>query len=50
MRFQPRIGQLMAAAAGHMVSIFDVENDTQIHSLPVCAMNANVLVVLNVVL
>ncbi|KAF3457670.1 hypothetical protein FNV43_RR02328 [Rhamnella rubrinervis] len=32
-RFQPRIGHLMAAAAGNIVSIFDVENDRQTHSL-----------------
>ncbi|KAJ4833166.1 hypothetical protein Tsubulata_044256 [Turnera subulata] len=32
-RFQPRIGQLLAAAADNIVSIFDVETDRQTHSL-----------------
>ncbi|KAK4585744.1 hypothetical protein RGQ29_023105 [Quercus rubra] len=32
-RFQPRIGQLLAAAAEKVVSIFDVETDRQTHSL-----------------
>ncbi|KAB1213695.1 Transcriptional corepressor LEUNIG [Morella rubra] len=32
-RFQPRIGQLLAAAADNVVSIFDVETDRQTHSL-----------------
>ncbi|XP_042517297.1 transcriptional corepressor LEUNIG_HOMOLOG-like isoform X2 [Macadamia integrifolia] len=32
-RFQPRIGQLLAAAADSIVSIFDVESDRQTHSL-----------------
>ncbi|XP_042514032.1 transcriptional corepressor LEUNIG_HOMOLOG-like isoform X2 [Macadamia integrifolia] len=32
-RFQPRIGQLLAAAADNVVSIFDVESDRQTHSL-----------------
>ncbi|KAJ4954306.1 hypothetical protein NE237_011089 [Protea cynaroides] len=32
-RFQPRIGQLLAAAAENVVSIFDVESDRQTHSL-----------------
>ncbi|XP_011020662.1 PREDICTED: transcriptional corepressor LEUNIG-like [Populus euphratica] len=32
-RFQPRIGQLLAAAAENVVSIFDVEADRQTHSL-----------------
>ncbi|KAL5542570.1 hypothetical protein UlMin_010280 [Ulmus minor] len=32
-RFQPRIGQFMAAASGSIVSIYDVENDRQTHSL-----------------
>uniref|UniRef100_A0A2N9GAR4 Uncharacterized protein n=1 Tax=Fagus sylvatica TaxID=28930 RepID=A0A2N9GAR4_FAGSY len=32
-RFQPRIGQLLAAAAENVVSIFDVETDRQTHSL-----------------
>lgn len=31
-RFQPRIGQFMAAAAGSIISIFDIENDRQTHS------------------
>ncbi|GAV59020.1 WD40 domain-containing protein/LisH domain-containing protein [Cephalotus follicularis] len=31
-RFQPRIGQLLAAAADTVVSIFDVETDRQTHS------------------
>ncbi|KAF3974567.1 hypothetical protein CMV_002118 [Castanea mollissima] len=34
-RFQPRIGQLLAAAAEKVVSIFDVETDRQTHSLRV---------------
>eukprot|EP01018_Ginkgo_biloba_P009921 Gb_06853 [translate_table: standard] len=33
MRFQPRAGQLLAAAADNVVSIFDVETDSCIHSL-----------------
>ncbi|KAK2632290.1 hypothetical protein EUGRSUZ_L01754 [Eucalyptus grandis] len=32
-RFQPRIGQLLAAAANNAVSVFDVETDRQIHLL-----------------
>ncbi|PRQ35937.1 putative transcription factor WD40-like family [Rosa chinensis] len=32
-RFQPRIGQFMAAASGNVVSIFDAESDRQTHSL-----------------
>ncbi|XP_043720042.1 transcriptional corepressor LEUNIG_HOMOLOG-like isoform X2 [Telopea speciosissima] len=32
-RFQPRIGQLLAAAAENVVSIFDVESDRQTQSL-----------------
>ncbi|KAJ6388124.1 hypothetical protein OIU77_026655 [Salix suchowensis] len=32
-RFQPRIGQLLAAAAENVVSIFDIEADRQTHSL-----------------
>ncbi|KAM5552711.1 hypothetical protein ABKV19_025093 [Rosa sericea] len=32
-RFQPRIGQYMAAASGNVVSIFDAESDRQTHSL-----------------
>ncbi|XP_015574101.1 transcriptional corepressor LEUNIG_HOMOLOG isoform X2 [Ricinus communis] len=32
-RFQPRIGHLLAAAAENVVSIFDVETDRQTHSL-----------------
>nr|DAD37015.1 TPA_asm: hypothetical protein HUJ06_007656 [Nelumbo nucifera] len=31
-RFQPRIGQLLAAAADNIVSIFDVETDRQINA------------------
>ncbi|PON70795.1 Guanine nucleotide-binding protein, beta subunit [Parasponia andersonii] len=31
-RFQPRIGNLLAAASDKVVSIFDVETDKQIHS------------------
>lgn len=34
-RFQPRIGQFMAAASGNIVSIFDAESDRQTHSLQV---------------
>ncbi|BBM98641.1 hypothetical protein Mp_1g15050 [Marchantia polymorpha subsp. ruderalis] len=33
MRFQPRVGRLLAAAAENVVSIFDVETETCIHSL-----------------
>ncbi|MQL71672.1 hypothetical protein Taro_003997 [Colocasia esculenta] len=33
-RFQPRIGQLLAASAENLVSIFDVDADRQIRSLP----------------
>lgn len=29
MRFQPRVGQLLAAASDKVVSIFDVETDRQ---------------------
>ncbi|KAF9610955.1 hypothetical protein IFM89_025988 [Coptis chinensis] len=32
-RFQPRTGQLLAAAAENIVSIFDVETDRQTHAL-----------------
>ncbi|CAB4261428.1 unnamed protein product [Prunus armeniaca] len=32
-RFQPRIGQFLAAASGNVVSIFDAESDRQTHSL-----------------
>ncbi|XP_061349712.1 transcriptional corepressor LEUNIG_HOMOLOG-like isoform X2 [Gastrolobium bilobum] len=32
-RFQPRIGQRLAAASGSVVSLFDVETDRQLHSL-----------------
>ncbi|CAL1354451.1 unnamed protein product [Linum trigynum] len=32
-RFQPRTGQLLAAAAENVVSVFDVETDRQTHSL-----------------
>ncbi|XP_034228757.1 transcriptional corepressor LEUNIG_HOMOLOG-like isoform X4 [Prunus dulcis] len=32
-RFQPRTGQLLAAASDKMVSVFDVETDRQTHSL-----------------
>lgn len=35
MRFQPRAGRLLAAAAENVVSIFDVESETRIHSLQV---------------
>ena len=38
MRFQPRTGHFMAAAAGNIISIFDVENDRLTHSLPVRTM------------
>lgn len=34
-RFQPRVGHLLAAAAGSVVSLFDVESDRQMHSLQV---------------
>lgn len=34
-RFQPRIGQLLAAAAENLVSIFDVETDRRTHLLQV---------------
>ncbi|KAK4750886.1 hypothetical protein SAY87_004368 [Trapa incisa] len=32
-RFQPRSGQLLAAASDKVVSIFDIETDKQVHSL-----------------
>ncbi|KAJ7553769.1 hypothetical protein O6H91_06G112100 [Diphasiastrum complanatum] len=32
-RFQPRLGRLLAAAAKKVVSIFDIETETCIHSL-----------------
>ena len=34
-RFQPRIGQLLAAAAENVVSIFDVETERRTHLLQV---------------
>lgn len=34
-RFQPRLGHLLAAAANNMVAIFDVETDRQTHLLKV---------------
>lgn len=34
-RFQPRLGQLLAASAEKLVSIFDIEADRQIRTLPV---------------
>eukprot|EP00850_Spirogloea_muscicola_P006577 SM000031S11586 [mRNA] locus=s31:546684:552777:+ [translate_table: standard] len=33
MRFQPRAGRLLAAAADNVVSIFDVESETLVHAL-----------------
>lgn len=36
MRFQPMTGRLLAAASDKVVSVFDVENDRQIHSFQVC--------------
>jgi len=41
-RFQPRFGQLLAAAAENVVSIFDVEADRQTHSLRVLVLNLEV--------
>ena len=38
-RFQPRIGQLLAAASDNVVSIFDIESDRQTHSLQVLVLN-----------
>lgn len=35
MRFQPRQGRLLAAAAENVVSIFDVETETCVHTLQV---------------
>ncbi|KAH1228746.1 Transcriptional corepressor LEUNIG-like [Glycine max] len=32
-RFQPRLGHLLAAASGSVVSLFDVETDRQMHTL-----------------
>jgi hypothetical protein len=34
-RFQPRQGRLLAAAAENVVSILDVESETCLHSLQV---------------
>ena len=34
-RFQPRLGHLLAAASGSVVSLFDVETDRQMHTLQV---------------
>lgn len=34
-RFQPRMGHLLAAASDKVVSIFDVETDRQLHSFQV---------------
>lgn len=36
MRFQPRQGRLLAAAAENVVSIFDVDSETCVHTLQVC--------------
>jgi hypothetical protein len=33
-RFQPRMGQLLAVAAGNTVNIIDIEKDTSLHSQP----------------
>lgn len=35
MRFQPRQGRLLAAAAENVVSIYDVESETCVHTLQV---------------
>lgn len=35
MRFQPRVGQFLAAASDKVVSIFDVESDRLTHSFQV---------------
>lgn len=35
MRFQPRLGQLLAAASDKVVSIFDVETNNQMYSFKV---------------
>ncbi|KAF3789323.1 Transcriptional corepressor LEUNIG-like protein [Nymphaea thermarum] len=32
-RFQPRVGQLLAAAADNLISVFDFESDRRIHAL-----------------
>lgn len=37
-RFQPRVGQFLAAAAENVVAIFDVESDRKTHSLQVLPM------------
>jgi len=34
-RFQPRVGHLLAAASEKVVTIFDIETDRQIHSFQV---------------
>jgi hypothetical protein len=36
MRFQPRLGRYLAAAAENVVSILDVETQACRHSLQVC--------------
>lgn len=36
MRFQPRVGRLLAAAAENKVTIFDVESETVIQTLQAC--------------
>ena len=41
-RFQPRIGQLLAAAAENVVSIFDIEADRQTHSLQVLVLKLEI--------
>ena len=41
-RFQPRLGHLLAAAAENVVSIFDVEADRQMHALQVSVLNMKV--------
>lgn len=41
MRFQPRQGRLLAAAAENVVSIFDVDSETCVHTLQVCGLCVN---------
>ena len=41
MRFQPRVGQLLAAASGSLVSVFDVETDRQMNMFQVLTWTQN---------
>jgi len=40
-RFQPRVGHLLAAASGSFVSLFDVETCMQMHTFQVLTWTQN---------